>query len=292
MHFSYFPGCALHASAKEYDLSTMAVCEQLDIQLVELEDWNCCGASSAHSLSEKAATVLAARNIVLGEKEGHDLVISCAACYSRTRAAQRAFFDNPGLRSEVMETFKIDGDEMPTQIEARHLLEVFHGQDVMDRIRQQVKRPLEDLKAVCYYGCLLTRPEKITGFDDAENPQFMDDLMKAIGVHVLDWSYKTECCGASLSLTRSDILDRLSGKLFSMTREAGADCMVVACPLCHSNLDLRQREIGERTGQEFGLPIFYFTELMGIAFDISDAPKWLRKHAVDASPLFKRLSPE
>ena len=191
-----------------------------------------------------------------------------------------------------METFRIDDDEMPTHIQTRHLLEVFHAQDVMDRIRQEVRRPLTDLKAVCYYGCLLTRPEQITGFDDAENPQFMDDLMKALGVQVRDWSYKTECCGASLSLTRGDILHRLSGKLFAMAQEAGADCMVVACPLCHSNLDLRQKEIGEKMGHEFDLPIFYFTELIGMAFDIPEAPGWLRKHAVDAGPLLKGLSRE
>jgi len=283
MEFSYFPGCSLHSSAKEFDLSTKAVCEQLDIQLIELKNWNCCGATSAHSLSERLAIGLAARNIILAEKKGLDLVMSCAACYNRTKVVQSSFFDNPGLRNEFMEIFKIKGDDMPTQIEAKHLLEVFHEGEVMEQVHQKVKRPLENLKAVCYYGCLLVRPQNITGFDDAENPNFMDDLMKAIGVSVLDWSYKVECCGASLSLTRSDIVDKLSGKLLSMAQEMGVDCIVVACPLCHSNLDLMQKKIEERTGREFNVPIFYFTELMGIAFDIPATPKWLEKHAVDGS---------
>ncbi|HIE29296.1 TPA: heterodisulfide reductase subunit B [Candidatus Poribacteria bacterium] len=294
MQFSYFPGCTLHSSAKEFDLSTKAVCEKLDIQMVELKNWNCCGATSAHSLSEKLAIGLAARNIILAEKaqartpaRALDLVMSCAACYNRTKVAQNAFFDNPGLRSEFMESFKIKSDEVSTQIEAKHLLEVFHEQEIMAQVHQKVKRPLEELKAVCYYGCLLVRPQKITGFDDAENPQFMDDLMKAIGVSVLDWPYKVECCGAGLSLTRRDIIAKLSGKLLSRAQQAGANCIIVACPLCHSNLDLRQKEIAERTGNEFNLPIFYFTELMGVAFDIPEAPEWLEKHTVDASSLLK-----
>jgi heterodisulfide reductase subunit B len=279
--------------------------------LVELKNWNCCGATSAHSLSEKLALGLAARNIILAEKQSSDLVISCAACYNRTKVAQKAFFDNPALRNEFLETFKITADEMPTQVEAKHLLEVFHGPEMLAQVHQQVKRPLEDLQAVCYYGCLLVRPQKITGFDDAENPQFMDDLMKAIGISVLDWPYKVECCGAGLSLTRNDIIEKLSGKLLAKAQEAGANCIVVACPLCHSNLDLRQKEIlvsyfaspselisvnsgcsarleteiAERTENEFNLPIFYFTELMGLAFDIPEAPEWLAKHTVDASPL-------
>jgi len=286
MQFSYFPGCTLHSSAKEFDLSTKAVCEQLGIQLVEIKSWNCCGATSAHSLSEKLSIALAARNIILAEKKGFDLVMSCAACYNRTKVAQNALFDNPGLRNEFIGIFKINGDGTPTQIEAKHLLEVFHEREVMEQVLKKVKRPLEKLKAVCYYGCLLVRPQKMTGFDDAENPKFMDDLMNAIGVSVLDWPYKVECCGASLSLTRSDIIYKLSGKLLSMASEAGADCIVVACPLCHSNLDLRQKEIAERTGHFFNLPIFYFTELIGIAFDIPEAPEWLKKHAVDATGMW------
>lgn len=289
MQFSYFPGCSLHSSAKEFDLSTKAVCEGLGIQLVELKKWSCCGATSAHSLSEKLAIALAARNIILAEEKGLDLVMPCAACYNRTKVAQNACFENPGLRDEFRETFKINGAEMPKQIEAKHLLEVFHEREVIEQLHQKVKRPLEKLKAVCYYGCLLVRPQKITGFDDPENPQFMDDLMKAIGVSVLDWSYKVECCGGSISLTRRDITDKLVGKLLSVAQEIGADCIITACPLCHSNIDLRQKEIGEKTGHEFNLPIFYFTELMGIALDIPDAPKWVKKHMVTAIPLLNGL---
>ena len=285
MQLSYYPGCSLHASGKEFDLSTKGVCEQLGVELVEIDDWNCCGATSAHSLSNKLSLALAARNVMLAEKQGFDIVMPCAACYNRTRVAHKALSDEPELRKELEETFDIGKSSASTQIEAIHLLEVFQGEEMMEQVRQKVTRPLEDLKAVCYYGCLLTRPEKITGFDDAENPQSMDELMKAIGVNILDWSYKIDCCGASLSLTRLDIVNKLTGKLFVMAKEAGADCIIVACPLCHSNLDLRQKEISENMGQDFNLPIYYFTELMGIAFGLPDAPKWLKKHAIDAVDL-------
>lgn len=285
MQLSYYPGCSLHASGKEFDLSTKGVCEQLGVELVEIDDWNCCGASSAHSLSDKLALALAARNIMLAEKQGFDIVIPCAACYNRTRVAHKTLSDEPELRKELEETFNMGGSSASTQIESKHILEVFQGQEMMEQVREKVKRPLEDLKAVCYYGCLLTRPEKITGFDNTENPESMDELMKAIGVDVLDWSYKIDCCGASLSLTRMDIVNKLTGKLFLMAKEAGADCIIVACPLCHSNLDLRQKEISEDMGQDFNLPIYYFTELMGIAFGLPDAPKWLKKHAINAADL-------
>ena len=136
------------------------------------------------------AIALAGRNVIIAEEKGLDLVMPCAACYNRTKVAQNALFDNSELRNELIEIFKIKSNEAPTNIEAKHLLEMFHEQEMMEQVHRQVKRPLENLKAVCYYGCLLVRPQKITGFDDAENPQFMDDLMKAIGVSVLDWSYK------------------------------------------------------------------------------------------------------
>ncbi|MFQ6039329.1 MAG: CoB--CoM heterodisulfide reductase iron-sulfur subunit B family protein [Candidatus Poribacteria bacterium] len=287
MRYSYYPGCTLQSSADEFDKSTQDACAALGIELNEIPDWNCCGATSAHSRSEKLAVALSARNILIAEKEGLDLVMPCAACYNRLKVAQDALEHEPGLREELMELFGIKNSGQTTKIELKHLLELFRGEDIKALVRQKTTRPLKDLTAVCYYGCLLVRPPTLLRFDDPENPMLMDDLMQAIGVSVLDWSYKVDCCGASLSLSRLDVIAQLSGTLFDMAQEAGAECIITACPMCHANLDLQQEEISRRLGREFQIPIFYFTELMAIAFGVPKAEDCLKKHFVDAMSLLE-----
>jgi len=287
MRYSYYPGCTLQSSADEFDKSTQDACAALNIELNEIPDWNCCGATSAHSRDEKLAIALSARNILIAEKEGLDLVMPCAACYNRLKVAQDALEHKSGLREELTELFGIKNGSETTQIEVKHLLEIFRGEDILAQVRENTTHPLKDLTAVCYYGCLLVRPPTLLNFDDPENPMLMDNLMKAIGVSVLDWSYKIDCCGASLSLSRLDVIAQLSGTLFEMAQEAGAECIITACPMCHSNLDLQQQEISNRLGREFQIPIFYFTELMAIAFGVPKAEDCLKKHFIDAIPLLE-----
>jgi len=287
MRYSYYPGCTLQSSADEFDKSTQDACAALNIELNEIPDWNCCGATSAHSRDEKLAIALSARNILIAEKEGLDLVMPCAACYNRLKVAQDALEHKSGLREELTELFGIKNGSETTQIEVKHLLEIFRGEDILAQVRENTTHPLKDLTAVCYYGCLLVRPPTLLNFDDPENPMLMDNLMKAIGVSVLDWSYKIDCCGASLSLSRLDVIAQLSGTLFEMAQEAGAECIITACPMCHSNLDLQQQEISNRLGREFQIPIFYFTELMAIAFGVPRAEYCLKKHFIDAIPLLQ-----
>jgi len=287
MRYSYYPGCTLQSSADEFDKSTQDACAALNIELNEIPDWNCCGATSAHSRDEKLAIALSARNILIAEKEGLDLVMPCAACYNRLKVAQDALEHKSGLREELTELFGIKNGSETTQIEVKHLLEIFRGEDILAQVRENTTHPLKDLTAVCYYGCLLVRPPTLLNFDDPENPMLMDNLMKAIGVSVLDWSYKIDCCGASLSLSRLDVIAQLSGTLFEMAQEAGAECIITACPMCHANLDLQQQEISNRLGREFQIPIFYFTELMAIAFGVPKAEDCLKKHFIDAIPLLE-----
>jgi len=287
MRYSYYPGCTLHSSAEEFNQSTQDACAALDIELIEISDWNCCGATSAHSRSEKLAVDLSARNILIAEKEGLDLVMPCAACYNRMKVAQDALMNGSGLREELTELFGIKNESQAAKIKAQHLLEIFRDADILAKVQEKTTNPLTGLKAVCYYGCLLVRPPTLLNFDDPENPMLMDNLMETIGVSVLDWSYKVDCCGASLSLTRLDVVAQLSGILFEMAQEVGAECIITACPMCHANLDLQQQEISQRLGQEFQIPIFYFTELMAIAFGVPNAEACLKKHFADSMPLLE-----
>jgi len=271
---SYYPGCALHGTAREYDDSTQAVSRILGVELLELPDWNCCGASAAHSTDEVLAHRLAGRNLEIAGREGKDLVIPCAACYSRLKAAEKE--ENAATPA------------IPARIRVLSILEFLAGPEMAEKIRALKIRSLGGLRVVCYYGCLYSRPPRITGAKNYENPEEMDQLLKMIGVESFPWSYKTDCCGGSLVLTRTDIVRRLTQKLFDRALEAGAEAIVVACPLCQANLDTRQEEISKEAGKSYELPIFYFTELLGIALGHRDPGKWWKKHFVDPSGLLKK----
>ena len=273
---SYYPGCALHGTAREYDDSTKTVSRILGVELRELPDWNCCGASAAHSTDEVLAHQLAGRNLEIAVKEGRDLVIPCAACYSRLKAAEKK-----GEEEAVTPA-------IPGKIRVLSILEFLTAPEIAEKIRDSRKKSLEGLRVVCYYGCLYSRPPRVTGAKNYENPEEMDRLMKMIGVESIPWSYKTDCCGGSLVLTRTDIMRRLTQKLFDRALEAGAEAIVVACPLCQANLDTRQEEISREAGKTYELPIFYFTELLGIALGHRDPGKWWKKHFVDPSALLQK----
>jgi len=268
MEFSYYPGCALHGSAREYDESTKAVAGLLGVSLHELPDWNCCGASSAHALSADLAFDLANRNLLIAREQGMDLVVPCAACFSRLKAA-------------LAEVDSRKRGSAKGSLRVLSLPDLFLSQGLFDALAAREKRSLQGLKAVCYYGCLLVRPPKVTGATHHEFPETMERLMGLIGVEALPWSHKTDCCGGSLVLTRTDIVLDLTGKLLHEARIAGAEAVVVACPLCQSNLDSRQADIAESGGPRYDMPIFYFTELIGLSLNHKDAPRWLRRHLVD-----------
>jgi heterodisulfide reductase subunit B2 len=272
VQLSYFPGCSLHATAREYDASTRAVCAELDISLRELNGWNCCGSTSAHSVDAAAAHAMPLRNLTLAEESGLDVMSPCAACYGRMRAAQQQV-SNPSADTPA--------------IEVRHILDVLGADAAVGRLREKVTAPLSDLRVVSYYGCLTTRPPERTGAENVENPDSMDRLVQLAGAEALPWSYKTDCCGASLTLTRTDIVTRLVDRLLRMAVEAGADCVVVACSMCHANLDARQAEAAAEHGGEYELPIFYISELLGLAMGRPEAQRWWRRHLTDPTPLLK-----
>ena len=284
MKYAYYPGCSLHSTAKEYGDSTRAVCEALGIELVEIPDWNCCGASSAHSLSHTLSLALPARNLGLAEKMGLDVVVPCAACFNKMRAAEQAMADDEQVRAEInaMLDAPFEG-----KISAKTLLEVLAAPELAETIAAKITKPLSALKVACYYGCLLVRPPKVTKFDDPEDPQSLDNIISLLGAEAVNWPYKTECCGASFALTKSDVVVKLTHDILRYAREAGANCIACVCPLCQANLDTRQRDVAGKYGEKFDMPVFYFTELMALAMGlpIGDC---LKRHLVDTTDVLRQ----
>lgn len=277
MSYSFYPGCSLHSTGLEYGLSARAVFGHLGLALNELPGWNCCGASSAHALNPTLALALPARTLALAQTAGRDLVTPCAACFNRLKGAEHALRTDPGMRAEIE---SLIGFHYTGQVAVRPLLAVLYEDCGPDRIAAEVRRPLSGLKVVAYYGCLLVRPPKVTQFDDPDNPHVMADLLRAAGAEVKPWSYATECCGGSLSLSRSDVVRALVTRLVERAREAGAEALVTACPLCQVNLEMRQA----RTPK---MPAFYFTELLGLAFGLPQARKWWGMHLIDPRPALR-----
>jgi len=291
--YAFYPGCTLHSTGVEFGRSTEAVGEVLGIELVEIPDWNCCGASSAHSMDHTLFLALPARNLAQAQQVGlTDLAIPCAACYSRLAAADLALREDGAFRAQMEETlgFRYEGRVRP-----RNLLDIVANDFDTEELTAKVSRPLKGLKVVSYYGCLLVRPPQYTlRWDDPEHPQAMDRVLALLGAEPVAWSYGVDCCGGSLTLNRSDVTVHLVDKLVAAAREAGADAMATACPMCMANVDGRQLFRGgspiprKPRPESEPMPIFYFTELMAMAYG-RPWGKVLGKHMVDPRPLLKRL---
>lgn len=286
LRFSYFPGCSQTGSAEEFGLSTVAVCRALGIDLVEIPDWNCCGASSAHMTNELLAAALPGRSLALAGAAGMDMLVVCAACYSRMKVSQARILADEGLARDVEAA--VGADPRFTG-EVRHLLDVVVNDVGFDPMKKWLRVGLEGLKAVPYYGCLLVRPPEVCCCDSVENPTELDRLLSFLGAEVRPWSYKTDCCGGSLSLSRADIVEQLVNKLFTRAEEAGANCIVTACPMCAANLEMRQKPGRFSFEVLHRLPVLYFTELLGLALGLGQAEEWLARHIIDPRPLLKEL---
>jgi heterodisulfide reductase subunit B2 len=276
---AYYPGCSLHSTGIEFDISTRAACEAIDLRLIEPRGWVCCGSSAAHRTDPAAAVRLPLENLAIIEQSGFDEVtMPCAACFNRHKAALHEMREAPAAKAEAEQAV---GYAYQDTVEVTTLIEAMLQHVGAEAVAAKVKRSLAGLRVVCYYGCLLTRPPEVTGAEHPENPTDMDTLVAALGAEVVDWSYKTCCCGAAHSLTRPDIVLKLSHDLLDHAREAGADVIAVACPLCHANLDARQFQMG----LDEPLPVLYFTQLMCLALDLPDKAAALNKNLVDPRPL-------
>jgi heterodisulfide reductase subunit B len=263
--YAYFPGCSLESTARSFDLSTRAVCRELGIGLEEIPEWTCCGSTPAHASSDSLSVALPTLNLQKAQAAGLPVMVACASCYARLRIANHRISSDPEDRRRAE---RITGRTYDGGVEVRHVLDVLVNHLGLDAIRAKVRRPLAGLRVACYYGCLLTRPPEIVAFDDAEHPSSIDALAAAAGAEPVEWPFKTECCGAGLSMTNSGVVARLAHKLLSMARASGADCLAVACPLCHVNLDLRQADAAKAHGAFQPTPVLYVTQLLGLALGL------------------------
>jgi heterodisulfide reductase subunit B len=282
----YFPGCSGLGTSMEYEKSTRAVCRELGISLREIPDWNCCGSTPAHAEDSVLSAALASRVFAQGERAGiGDVVTPCPSCLKNLRVAlehmEDAFFS---ARVEAL-------TERPLQMRhsIKSVLQVMIEDVGAESIKARVRRSLKGLKVVPYYGCLMTRPEKVMRFDDPENPVALDRLLEALGAEVLAFPLKTDCCGGSFAIPARKVTPRLAGRILDMAGELGADAVVVACPLCQMNLDLRQGQI-RSAGIDRTLPVPYFTQLMAHAFGLPEAEAAFGKLAEDIQPAFACMS--
>lgn len=283
MNIGYYPGCTLHTTGKEYDLSVRALLAALGFTLQEIPDWNCCGATSAHGDSEVLSYALPLRNLALAEAAGLDRVaVPCAACYNTLAQARAAVAEGSEAGTRAREIVDGVGRPYAGTVDVVHPLQVVGSDEQLEVLRSRA-RPLTGLRVATYYGCLLARPAARVAYEDSVWPKTMDRVLQAVGCDVVRWSYRTECCGGSLGISRTDLVEPLSGRLQDEAVRAGADVIVTACPLCQSNLE------GKRPAQHKGpwLPVMYFTELAGIALDIRGWKRWLRYHLVPPGPALK-----
>jgi heterodisulfide reductase subunit B len=275
--------------AIDFGMSTAATCAALGIELVEVPDWSCCGASAAHSTNHMLAMALPARNLSLAEEAGLEVVAApCAMCSNAMKKTHEVVLSDKRMATKISE---LTGREYKGGVRILNAVQIFleYG---LDRLAEKVVLPFDGLKVACYYGCLLTRPPDLLKFDDAEQPVLMDQVCTVVGTQPIEWGFKTECCGAGFSMSRTDLVCELTRRILENAVANGAEAVVVACPMCHSNLDMRQANINKMFGTSFDIPIIYLTQLVGLAVGVKPRKLGLRKHFVDAMRVTRRMVPQ
>lgn len=277
MKIGFYPGCSLEGSSREYNESLEAVTSALGIELTPVKDWNCCGATAAHNLDHDLALSLPARILALAQKdEMKELVVPCAACYSRLKVTRHELLENDELRKKIAGLIDMDlPPDLPPIINIIEMLDKY----IMPGIDQKIKTPFPH-KVACYYGCLLVRPHKILQFDRPEDPQTMDEIIKKINGTPIDWAFKVECCGAGFSVSRTDLVSKLSSQILEDAVSRGAEAIVVACPMCHSNLDLRRNAINKYSKKNYSIPVIYITQAVGMALGLDNKKLGFHRHIV------------
>jgi len=266
MRYAYYPGCSLEATGRPYEESVQAVSKALGIELVELEDWNCCGATAYMSINDTLSFSLSARNLCQAKKIGDTLVTACSACYTNLRKTENYLSKFPEMKSKVNTALAEAGLNYEGGIATKHFLQTVVEDAGLDRVKSLVKRPLKGLLVAPYYGCQIARPYGIE--DDADNPTMMDKLLETLGATPTYYPMKTVCCGGSLMGIQKEVALRLCRNILLCARQYEAQCIAVTCPLCQMNLDAFQSAINKTYGTNFNIPIVYFTQLMGVAFGL------------------------
>ncbi len=276
MKLGFYPGCSLTGSAREYNESVLAIAQAAGIELKEISDWNCCGATAAHNLNKELSLTLPARNLALAElDEMEEIVVPCAACFNRLVMTQHELNEKAELKKIVVEKL-----QMPLKNDLKILNVIqFLEKYIVPRLDELVKAPLA-YDVACYYGCLLVRPNKVMKDERFEDPQTMDVIMQKLGANPIDWSFKTECCGAGFSVSKTEIVGELSGKIVRDADNRGAKALVVACPMCHSNLDMRRPAIDSYLNRKVDIPVIYITQAIALAMGLTPKQAGIQRHFV------------
>ena len=279
MKFGIYPGCSLEGSARDYNESVFALAEAFGLDFTQVPDWNCCGATAAHNLNRELSLALPARILALAEQNGlGELVVPCAACYSRLMVTQHELKKDPELKNRIADVL---GMEYRGTTRIMNVIE-WIDQYIVPVLDGKIVRQFSH-KVACYYGCLLVRPDRILRYDRVEDPVTMDKVMEKIGATPVYYPYKTECCGAGFSISRTDIVSKLSGKIIEDAEYRGAGAIVVACPMCHSNLDMRRPDINKYWKREFSIPVIFITQAIGLAIGLPAEKIGLKRHFVEVN---------
>jgi heterodisulfide reductase subunit B2 len=286
MSFSYFPGCTLSTKAAGYDISGRAVAHALDMNLEELPEWQCCGATFPLSTDNAMSMIAPTRLLAEAEKASGHVTTLCAICFHVLRRTQSFLERQP----EILERINWFTEE-PYQGGARvsHFLELLRDYLTWDVLASKVVRPLKGLKVAPYYGCLLLRPQSEIGLDDPDQPTILHNCLTALGCEVIDFPYQVECCGSYLAVSKPELPKALAGDILASARKHGAQALVTACPLCQFNLDYPQRSQVSQNGEE--LPVLYFTQLMAVALGLDETTWGMDNHYVDPKALFVKANP-
>ncbi|MGA2667867.1 MAG: CoB--CoM heterodisulfide reductase iron-sulfur subunit B family protein [Ignavibacteria bacterium] len=280
MDYTYYPGCSLESAHSSYSDSVKSVFKYLGSNLIELEDWNCCGATAYMSVKETMSFAISARNLALAEKHDRDVVAPCSACFTILSKTNRYLKELPEFHEKVNECLKEGGLTYNLTVKVRHPLEVLINDIGLETIKAKVKHPLDGLKIANYYGCQIVRPEK--GFDDRENPMTMDNLFEVLGATNVYYPFKVKCCGGMLMTTYEDVALKLSKEIIASAVENGADCIVTTCPLCQMNLEGYQGLINKKYNTNYNMPILFFTQVLGLAFGLNEKELGIDKNLTES----------
>lgn len=287
MKLSYFPGCTLKNHAKNFEDSALCALKTLDVDVQELERWNCCGTVFSLTTDDLIHHVAPVRNLIRTKQQDSDkLMTLCAMCFNtlkRSNERVKANQEDLDIINDLMyrEEIKYEGD-----VEVLHLLEILKNDIKFETLAQKVSKPLKGLKVASYYGCYLVRPEEI-GFDDAENPVILDELMEVLGATAIDFPFKVECCGAYLTVNKPEVIADRTNQILTSALKQGADMVAVSCPLCAFNLDQRQKETVSKFPEFKSMPVVYFTQLLAIALGCPEESLRLDLHYIDPKPILK-----
>mgnify|MGYP000527654144 FL=1 len=287
MKISYFPGCTLKTTAKNFEESALASLSFLGIDVVELPRWNCCGTVYSLTDDDLMHQIAPVRNLIrVKEQKDTRVVTLCSMCYNTLKRANNLVKEDEEKLNKLNDFMYRENVKYDGKVEVLHLLEVLKNEVGFSEIAKKVKRSLKGLRVANYYGCLLLRPPEV-GLDDPEHPTILNDLLHSLGAEVIDYPYETECCGSYHTVVNVDLVVERAYDILNSAISQGAEAVVLSCPLCNFNLDNRQKEIKKKFPDFKGIPVFYFTQLLALSLGLDERVCRFELNFVNPYPLLK-----